>query len=289
MGRGRAPCCEKVGLNKGAWTPSEDMKLVSYIKNHGHGNWRALPKQAGLLRCGKSCRLRWTNYLRPDIKRGNFSREEEETIIKLHELWGNRWSLIASRLPGRTDNEIKNVWNTHLKKRLGSKVKSSCFGDPSSSCGSSSQSSSSNCTQEDQSNPKEANPSFEFDLSPKNCHPNLLEDTFEIPIEPELGFFDAFNDIFDDNSSLVSSLDGPTNSNGDKPQIMGFEEVTDEKEFANWAKFLERELDLKEIENAQPSHAKDDGAIQPNPCLIDERVESSPIYFDKWPSSPLLF
>ncbi|XP_031282777.1 transcription factor MYB4-like isoform X2 [Pistacia vera] len=70
------------------------------------------------LRCGKSCRLRWTNYLRPDIKRGNFSKEEEETIIKLHHVLGNRWSAIAGRLPGRTDNEIKNFWHTHLKKRL---------------------------------------------------------------------------------------------------------------------------------------------------------------------------
>ncbi|XP_022874612.1 transcription factor MYB4-like [Olea europaea var. sylvestris] len=114
----RAPCCEKMGLKKGPWSPEEDLILISYIQQHGHGNWRALPKQAGLLRCGKSCRLRWTNYLRPDIKRGNFSKEEEEIIIKLHEMMGNRWSAIAARLPGRTDNEIKNVWHTHLKKKL---------------------------------------------------------------------------------------------------------------------------------------------------------------------------
>ncbi|PIA62805.1 hypothetical protein AQUCO_00200671v1 [Aquilegia coerulea] len=85
---------------------------------HGHGSWRALPAKAGLQRCGKSCRLRWTNYLRPDIKRGKFSLQEEQTIIQLHALLGNRWSAIATHLPKRTDNEIKNYWNTHLKKRL---------------------------------------------------------------------------------------------------------------------------------------------------------------------------
>ncbi|KAI4301964.1 hypothetical protein L6164_035194 [Bauhinia variegata] len=114
----RTPCCEKMGLKKGPWTPEEDQILISYIQRYGHGNWRALPKQAGLLRCGKSCRLRWINYLRPDIKRGKFSMEEEDTILKLHQILGNRWSAIAARLPGRTDNEIKNFWHTHLKKRL---------------------------------------------------------------------------------------------------------------------------------------------------------------------------
>ncbi|XP_050248168.1 transcription factor MYB102-like [Quercus robur] len=115
---GRAPCCDKAGLKKGPWTPEEDHKLISYIQLHGPGNWRNLPKNAGLQRCGKSCRLRWTNYLRPDIKRGRFSFEEEETIIQLHSILGNKWSAIAARLPGRTDNEIKNYWNTHIRKRL---------------------------------------------------------------------------------------------------------------------------------------------------------------------------
>ncbi|KZV26552.1 myb-related protein Myb4 [Dorcoceras hygrometricum] len=124
----RAPCCEKMGLKKGPWSPEEDQILVSFIQKNGHANWRALPKEAGLLRCGKSCRLRWINYLRPDIKRGNFTIEEEETIINLHEMLGNRWSAIAARLPGRTDNEIKNVWHTQLKKRLKNNEGS---GDPS--------------------------------------------------------------------------------------------------------------------------------------------------------------
>ncbi|KAI4342121.1 hypothetical protein MLD38_026778 [Melastoma candidum] len=115
---GRSPCCEKAHTNKGAWTKEEDNKLVSYIRSHGEGCWRSLPKAAGLLRCGKSCRLRWINYLRPDLKRGNFTEEEDEVIIKLHSLIGNKWSLIAGRLPGRTDNEIKNYWNTHIRRKL---------------------------------------------------------------------------------------------------------------------------------------------------------------------------
>ncbi|XP_010933845.1 uncharacterized protein [Elaeis guineensis] len=115
---GRAPCCSKVGLHKGPWTEREDELLTNYIQCHGEGNWRHLPQKAGLLRCGKSCRLRWMNYLRPDIKRGNIGPEEEDLIIRLHSLLGNRWSLIAGRLPGRTDNEIKNYWNSHLSKRL---------------------------------------------------------------------------------------------------------------------------------------------------------------------------
>ncbi|KAK9076328.1 hypothetical protein SSX86_004662 [Deinandra increscens subsp. villosa] len=115
---GRSPCCDKTGLKKGPWTQEEDLKLTQYIQMHGPGNWRTLPEKAGLQRCGKSCRLRWTNYLRPDIKRGRFSFEEEETIIQLHSALGNKWSTIATRLPGRTDNEIKNYWNTHIRKRL---------------------------------------------------------------------------------------------------------------------------------------------------------------------------
>ncbi|QCD96013.1 myb proto-oncogene protein [Vigna unguiculata] len=121
MGKGRAPCCDKTQVKRGPWSPAEDLKLIAFIQKYGHENWRALPKQAGLLRCGKSCRLRWINYLRPDVKRGHFTPEEEETIIRLHKAMGNKWSKIASRLPGRTDNEIKNVWNTHLKKRLAPK------------------------------------------------------------------------------------------------------------------------------------------------------------------------
>ncbi|XP_027337331.1 transcription factor MYB8-like [Abrus precatorius] len=115
---GRSPCCSKEGLNKGAWTALEDKILTEYINIHGEGKWRHLPKRAGLKRCGKSCRLRWLNYLRPGIKRGNITNDEEELIVRLHNLLGNRWSLIAGRLPGRTDNEIKNYWNTNIGRKL---------------------------------------------------------------------------------------------------------------------------------------------------------------------------
>ncbi|CAA3013720.1 myb-related 306-like [Olea europaea subsp. europaea] len=115
---GRPPCCDKLGVKKGPWTPEEDIMLVSYVQEHGPGNWRAVPTITGLRRCSKSCRLRWANYLRPGIKRGNFTDHEEKMIIQLQALLGNKWAAIASYLPDRTDNDIKNYWNIHLKKKL---------------------------------------------------------------------------------------------------------------------------------------------------------------------------
>ncbi|KAL0425612.1 UNVERIFIED_CONTAM: Transcription factor [Sesamum radiatum] len=105
-------------LRKGLWSPEEDEKLMNYMLTNGQGCWSDIARNAGLQRCGKSCRLRWINYLRPDLKRGAFSPQEEELIIHLHSILGNRWSQIAARLPGRTDNEIKNFWNSTIKKRL---------------------------------------------------------------------------------------------------------------------------------------------------------------------------
>lgn len=110
--------CSVALARKGPWTMEEDMKLVRYIALHGEGRWNFLAKTAGLRRTGKSCRLRWNNCLRPDLKRSKITSEEEGLIIKLHGRWGNRWSRIARSLPGRTDNEIKNCWRTRIKKRL---------------------------------------------------------------------------------------------------------------------------------------------------------------------------
>ncbi|KAL6519657.1 hypothetical protein OROHE_017347 [Orobanche hederae] len=117
-GSGGKAVGSKVVLKRGPWTAEEDEMLADCIRKEGEGRWRTLPKKAGLLRCGKSCRLRWMNYLRPSVKRGHITPDEEDLILRLHRLLGNRWSLIAGRIPGRTDNEIKNYWNTHLSKKL---------------------------------------------------------------------------------------------------------------------------------------------------------------------------
>ncbi|KAG0501648.1 hypothetical protein HPP92_001720 [Vanilla planifolia] len=107
---------EEMDFKRGTWTVEEDLVLMEYIAKHGEGRWNSLARCAGLKRTGKSCRLRWLNYLRPDVRRGNITPEEQLLILELHSRWGNRWSKIAQHLPGRTDNEIKNYWRTRVQK-----------------------------------------------------------------------------------------------------------------------------------------------------------------------------
>ncbi|KAL0289193.1 UNVERIFIED_CONTAM: Transcription factor [Sesamum angustifolium] len=103
-------------VRKGTWTPEEDALLKKCIEDYGEGKWHLVPIRARLNRCRKSCRLRWLNYLKPDINKGQFTKDEVDLIIRLHKLLGNRWSLIAGRLPGRTANDVKNFWNSHINK-----------------------------------------------------------------------------------------------------------------------------------------------------------------------------
>ncbi|KAJ8560475.1 hypothetical protein K7X08_022335 [Anisodus acutangulus] len=123
---------EIMDLRRGPWTVEEDFILINYIAHHGEGRWNSLARCSGLKRTGKSCRLRWLNYLRPDVRRGNITLEEQLLILQLHSHWGNRWSKIAEHLSGRTDNEIKNYWRTRVQKhakRLKCDVNSKQFKD----------------------------------------------------------------------------------------------------------------------------------------------------------------
>lgn len=274
MGRGRAPCCDKSKVKRGPWSPAEDMRLVSFIQKNGHENWRSLPKQAGLLRCGKSCRLRWINYLRPDVKRGNFSKEEEDAIIKLHQTLGNKWSKIASHFPGRTDNEIKNVWNTHLKKRLVAQKNDELY---SSSSNTNPISNSPNPSPSTNNEPKEpsssstvsnmTNDSNTIDAPIENSSPNIetqvdsiifdfvgtygmLDEVnkpgeeLEIPLETDtsfwemldsLGSFQYNNEVEGSQSSIIIADHEQGNDNGDAAH-----------ESRSWLRYIENELGLEE-------------------------------------------
>ncbi|KAL1558653.1 transcription factor MYB59 isoform X1 [Salvia divinorum] len=125
---------EDESMRKGPWTEEEDVQLVFYVNLFGDRRWDFIAQVSGLKRTGKSCRLRWVNYLHPGLKRGKMTPHEERLVLQLHSKWGNRWSRIARKIPGRTDNEIKNYWRTHMRKKAQEQKKQSAIPQsPSSS------------------------------------------------------------------------------------------------------------------------------------------------------------
>ncbi|CAA6658025.1 unnamed protein product [Spirodela intermedia] len=276
MGRARAPCCEKVGLKKGSWSPAEDVRLIAHIQKHGHGNWRTLPQLAGLLRCGKSCRLRWINYLRPDIKRELYQGRGRHHNTPPPDARKQ----IASCLPGRTDNEIKNIWNTHLKKRVALTEKTK---EPP--CSPTSNSSVSSCCQSG-SRGSGIRPAEE---ETSRVHPESSADDFVV-IPAEDNMMEMWN-VISSSMSAQSTANGidlsmvpePWDLFEDSPLFSTDKEVNDNR----WIAYLERELDLPQT-SAAPAAVEDyigDPDAEKGGAMAAE-IDPTASFFCKRPRSP---
>nr|QIG55729.1 MYB transcription factor [Paeonia suffruticosa] len=104
-------------IRKGPWKVEEDEVLINHVNKYGPRDWSSIRSKGLLQRTGKSCRLRWVNKLRPNLKNGcKFSLEEERVVIELQAQFGNKWARIATYLPGRTDNDVKNFWSSRQKR-----------------------------------------------------------------------------------------------------------------------------------------------------------------------------
>ncbi|KAL9248675.1 Transcription factor MYB2-like protein [Drosera capensis] len=214
-------------LRRGPWTAEEDHALINCISILGEGHWKSLAHRAGLKRTGKSCRLRWLNYLRPDVRHGNITLQEQLLILELHSRWGNRWSKIAQYLPGRTDNEIKNYWRTRVQKhakKLKCDVNSKQFRDTmrylwiprlveriqasaassTTPCIVPNTETSSQIHGDDTTSHNHATTSFQAFPEPNNAETSLLASSGTAKVYPTSGFADESNGLYvnDNNDDL---------------------------------------------------------------------------------------
>uniref|UniRef100_A0A0A0KD77 Uncharacterized protein n=1 Tax=Cucumis sativus TaxID=3659 RepID=A0A0A0KD77_CUCSA len=266
MGKGRAPCCDKNQVKRGPWSPAEDLRLITFIQTHGHDNWRALPKQAGLLRCGKSCRLRWINYLRPDVKRGNFTEDEEETIIKLHKTWGN--NLVSSNQTQNIETEQLNKTNSINNNNnlfcLKPKATSSLSTNTSNSNSSWPQNHS-DFGEEVEKNKE--NQQLELELESES-QSNTME--IEIPLEFDKDFWNMLDldiDLFESNEVDQNYCQG-SNFGAQKNQ-----------DFENhmWFKYLENELGLNRPPEPDGRAGVDDTTTEDH--RLEDDVDPCMAYF----------
>ncbi|OAY72136.1 Transcription factor MYB59 [Ananas comosus] len=211
-------------IRKGPWTEQEDLQLVWLVGLFGERRWDFLAKVSGLRglnRTGKSCRLRWVNYLHPGLKRGRMTPQEEELILELHSKWGNRFDPIKTtrKLPGRTDNEIKNYWRTHMRKKAQELRKTSSPSSSSPSSSSSSSTSSSSNTSSASEGPLDAGAEkHECESNTREQSNSSIEEDLKVyPMDQlwnEIAASEPFNNTFSfeeyKNEGVCSTSSGPS-------------------------------------------------------------------------------
>ncbi|XVF82547.1 hypothetical protein PTKIN_Ptkin16aG0058700 [Pterospermum kingtungense] len=206
-------------LKRGAWSLEEDQKLTSYISRFGIWNWSEIPNHAGLSRTSKSCRLRWVNYLRPGIKRGNISKEEEETIVKLHSVLGNRWAAIAAKLPQRTDNEIKNFWKTRMKKQKNESLSGESDNKNVAEADENLSQTGSSSKMEETPESNTYDDLSHFSITPDS---NTNDDLSQFFVTPDSNTNDDLSQLYDDLFQFFVTPDSNTNTNDDHDDLSQF-------------------------------------------------------------------